>query len=109
MSRCRPRRAHPQTPTKLYLVMDYCNGGELFYHLKQAGRFPEPQARLYAGEICSALHHLHMLNAWCAAFSRKSLIHRGLEGHGLVITEAAIGGDHRLHLAIDQPIPQGIG
>jgi serine/threonine protein kinase len=41
--------------------MDYCNGGELFYHLKQAGRFPEPQARLYAGEICSALHHLHML------------------------------------------------
>ena len=34
-----------QSPSKLYLVMDYCNGGELFYHLKQAGRFDEPRAR----------------------------------------------------------------
>jgi len=42
-------------------VMDYCNGGELFYHLKTAGRFAEPRARLYAAEICSALHHLHNL------------------------------------------------
>ena len=25
-----------QSPAKLYLVMDYCNGGELFFHLKQA-------------------------------------------------------------------------
>ena len=48
-----------QTPTKLYLVMDYCNGGELFFHLKQAGRFEEPRARLYAAEIASALEHLH--------------------------------------------------
>lgn len=49
-----------QTTTKLYLVMDYCNGGELFYHLKQmSGRFPEARARLYASEICSALEHLH--------------------------------------------------
>lgn len=49
-----------QSPAKLYLVMDYCNGGELFYHLKQAGRFDEERARLYAAQICSALHHLHM-------------------------------------------------
>ena len=37
-----------QTPTKLYLVMDYCNGGELFFHLKTAGRFTESRARLCA-------------------------------------------------------------
>ena len=48
-----------QSPTKLYLVMDYCNGGELFFHLKQSGRFDEPRARLYASEILSAIHHLH--------------------------------------------------
>jgi len=51
-----------QTPTKLYLVMDYCNGGELFYHLKTTGRFPEARARLYAAEITSALEHLHARN-----------------------------------------------
>ena len=35
--------------------------GELFYHLKTSGRFAEPRARLYAAEICSAVHHLHTL------------------------------------------------
>jgi len=50
-----------QSPSKLYLVMDYCNGGELFFHLKEAGRFDEPRARLYGGEIASAIHHLHTL------------------------------------------------
>ena len=48
-----------QSPQKLFLVMDYCNGGELFYHLKQSGCFEEPRAQLYAAQICSALHHLH--------------------------------------------------
>ncbi|EOD40857.1 hypothetical protein EMIHUDRAFT_69515 [Emiliania huxleyi CCMP1516] len=48
-----------QSPSKLFLVMDYCCGGELFYHLKCRGRFDEPRARLYAAEIASALSHLH--------------------------------------------------
>ena len=30
-----------QTPSKLYFVLDYMRGGELFFHLKQARRFPE--------------------------------------------------------------------
>jgi len=50
-----------QSPSKLYLVMDYCSGGELFFHLKQAGHFDEPRARLYSAEIASAIHHLHDL------------------------------------------------
>ena len=58
-----PFLAHPrvafQSPSKLFLVMDYCCGGELFYHLKCRGRFDEPRARLYAAEIASALSHLH--------------------------------------------------
>jgi serine/threonine protein kinase len=28
-----------QTPEKLYLVLDFVNGGELFFHLSQEGRF----------------------------------------------------------------------
>ncbi len=30
-----------QTPVKLYLVMDYCPGGELFYHIQRVERFNE--------------------------------------------------------------------
>eukprot|EP00871_Galdieria_phlegrea_P003089 jgi/Galph1/3781/GphlegSOOS_G2387.1 len=51
-----------QTEDKLYLVMDFCGGGELFYHLKREGRFSEERVRLYAAEILLALEHLHSLN-----------------------------------------------
>eukprot|EP00744_Colponema_vietnamica_P007642 GILI01010975.1.p1 GENE.GILI01010975.1~~GILI01010975.1.p1 ORF type:complete len:345 (+),score=81.06 GILI01010975.1:98-1036(+) len=50
-----------QTADKLYLVMDFLNGGELFYHLKKAGRFSEERAKFYAAEIVLALEYLHNL------------------------------------------------
>eukprot|EP00128_Syssomonas_multiformis_P001256 Colp12_sorted_trinity150504_noHs@35500 len=48
-----------QTPEKLYFVLDYVNGGELFFHLQREKRFIEPRARFYAAEIFLALDHLH--------------------------------------------------
>ncbi len=51
-----------QSPTKLYLVMDYLTGGELFFHLKNDHRFPEERVRLYAAEIVLGLDHLHSQN-----------------------------------------------
>ncbi|XP_063079457.1 serine/threonine-protein kinase Sgk1 [Engraulis encrasicolus] len=51
-----------QTTDKLYFVLDYINGGELFYHLQRERFFLEPRARFYAAEIASALGYLHSLN-----------------------------------------------
>ncbi|TNV79205.1 hypothetical protein FGO68_gene13766 [Halteria grandinella] len=48
-----------QTPQKLYFVMDFLNGGELFYHLKREGRFTESRTQFYAAEILLALECLH--------------------------------------------------
>ena len=48
-----------QTEDKLYMVLDYVNGGELFFHLKKEGKFSEDRVRLYSAEIASALLHLH--------------------------------------------------
>lgn len=48
-----------QSPSKLYLVLDYMTGGELFFHLKQARRFKEDRAKFYAAEIALGLGHLH--------------------------------------------------
>jgi serine/threonine protein kinase len=51
-----------QTRTKLYFVLTYVNGGELFFHLQKEKSFSEPRARFYASEIASALGYLHDQN-----------------------------------------------
>jgi serine/threonine protein kinase len=33
-----------QTADKLYIVMDFMRGGELFFHLRKSGRFTESRA-----------------------------------------------------------------
>jgi serine/threonine protein kinase len=39
--------------------MDFVNGGELFYHLAEAGRFSESRAKFYAAEMTLAIQYLH--------------------------------------------------
>ena len=48
-----------QTEDKLYMVMDYVRGGELYQHLKRCKTFVPERVRLYAAEICLALTYLH--------------------------------------------------
>ena len=47
-----------QSQTKLYLISDFFNGGELFHYLSN-GRFSENRARFYAAEIALGLQYLH--------------------------------------------------
>jgi serine/threonine protein kinase len=57
-----------QTNEKLYMrffffyfsiVMDFVNGGELFFHMKKEKRFKESRAKFYSAEIFLSLSHLH--------------------------------------------------
>jgi len=50
-----------QSEGKLYMVLNYLPGGELFYRLKREGRFSVERVRLYAAEIGLGLGHLHGL------------------------------------------------
>jgi serum/glucocorticoid-regulated kinase 2 len=51
-----------QSTEKLYLVLAFVNGGELFHHLQREGKFNEERSRFYAAELLVALEHLHGFN-----------------------------------------------
>ncbi|KAK4231200.1 kinase-like domain-containing protein [Podospora fimiseda] len=48
-----------QDHQKLYLILEYGQGGELFHHLDTEKMFPEPTAAFYMAEMVLALSHLH--------------------------------------------------
>ncbi|GMI15811.1 hypothetical protein TrLO_g2724 [Triparma laevis f. longispina] len=64
-----------QSSEKLYLVLDYCPGGELFFHLSRYRRFPERVARFYAAELTTAIGHLHS----------KGIIYRDLKPENVLL------------------------
>ena len=64
-----------QTEDKLYFVLEYCAGGELFFHLSRYRRFPERVARFYAAELLLAIGHLH----------RRKIIFRDLKPENVLL------------------------
>ena len=50
-----------QTDEKLYLILDYAPGGELFTYLDRQKMFLEDTAKVYMCELVLALEHLHSL------------------------------------------------
>ena len=62
---------------KLYMVLNYLPGGELFYRLKREGRFSVERVRLYAAEIGLGLGHLHSLD----------MIYRDLKPENILLDE----------------------
>uniref|UniRef100_A0A8D0YS94 non-specific serine/threonine protein kinase n=1 Tax=Sus scrofa TaxID=9823 RepID=A0A8D0YS94_PIG len=65
-----------QTHDRLCFVMEYANGGELFFHLSRERVFPEDRARFYGAEIVSALDYLH---------SEKNVVYRDLKLENLML------------------------
>lgn len=49
-----------QDHEKLYLILEYAQGGELFHHLAEECMFCEDTAAFYIAQLVLALSHLHM-------------------------------------------------
>jgi len=64
-----------QTKSKLFMIMDYCPGGDLRTALKTNRKFTEPQAKIYAAEVLLALEELH----------KQKIIHRDLKLDNVVL------------------------
>nr|XP_029732252.1 ribosomal protein S6 kinase 2 beta isoform X3 [Aedes albopictus] len=50
-----------QTPGKLYLILDFLRGGDLFTRLSKEVMFTEEDVKFYLAELALALNHLHSL------------------------------------------------
>ena len=66
-----------QTEQKIFFVMRFVRGGELFMHLRAVTRFPEERARFYAIQVAMALGHLH----------QKNIIYRDLKPENILMDE----------------------
>lgn len=64
-----------QTKYRLYLVLDFINGGHLFFQLYKQGLFREDLGRIYAAEIVSAVSHLHA----------NGIMHRDLKPENILV------------------------
>eukprot|EP00826_Nyctotherus_ovalis_P063356 TRINITY_DN9287_c0_g2_i6.p1 TRINITY_DN9287_c0_g2~~TRINITY_DN9287_c0_g2_i6.p1 ORF type:complete len:235 (+),score=74.04 TRINITY_DN9287_c0_g2_i6:1510-2214(+) len=51
-----------QTPNYLHLVIDLCEGGDLYMHIDQRQLFEEAMAKFYAAELVLAIEYLHSKN-----------------------------------------------
>jgi serine/threonine protein kinase len=64
-----------QTREKLFLILDYCPGGDLGKVLSREKRFTEDRARLYLAELLLALEDLH----------KRDIIFRDLKPDNVVL------------------------
>ena len=65
-----------QTPENLYMIIDYCPGGDLNFHIIQ-NLFEENEARFYIAELILGIEHLHKLN----------ILYRDLKPENILISQ----------------------
>ena len=66
-----------QTEERIYFVMPFLSGGELFQHLRKFRTFDEDKVRFYGAQIALALEYLHS----------KGIVYRDLKPENILMDE----------------------
>jgi serine/threonine protein kinase len=64
-----------QTDAKVYLGLEYVDGGELFHYFRKVRRVPLPDVRIYIAELSLALNYLHV----------RGIIYRDLKPENILL------------------------
>lgn len=65
-----------ETPTQLFLILEYADGGDLYDHIIKHGKLKESEARRFFWQILSAVMFCHNLN----------IVHRDLKPENVLLT-----------------------
>uniref|UniRef100_A0A7E4VY02 non-specific serine/threonine protein kinase n=1 Tax=Panagrellus redivivus TaxID=6233 RepID=A0A7E4VY02_PANRE len=65
-----------ETDTKCYIVMEYCNGGEMFDYIVRKDRLDEGEARFFFRQLLEAMAYAHSVG----------ICHRDLKPENLMLT-----------------------
>lgn len=66
---------HFHDSKRIFLILEFAAGGELYKHLRKANRFPEWKAAQYVAQMASALKYLH----------KKHIIHRDIKPENILV------------------------
>jgi tRNA A-37 threonylcarbamoyl transferase component Bud32 len=64
-----------KTEDKLFMLFEYINGGEIFYHLQRRRRFSEDCVKFFAAQLYLVLNYLH----------KNSIIYRDLKPENILL------------------------
>lgn len=59
------------------MILDYCSGGDLAFHVNKKQIFEENEARFYIAEVILAIEYIHSLN----------VIYRDLKPENILIND----------------------
>jgi hypothetical protein len=60
---------------KIFMIMEYLSGGELYSYIEEKGKLDEIESRLYFAQICKGLDYIH----------KQHIIHRDLKPENSIL------------------------
>ena len=72
---CLRMYGHFHDTKRVFLILEFAGKGELYKHLRKAGKFPEWKAAQYIAQMAAALKYLH----------KKHVIHRDIKPENILV------------------------